>query len=88
MVSNCRLGHCYFSNILCKRKGINVHVFVDETRPRNQGAQLTTWELLHNNISHDLIVDNAGGHLMQHNEIDLVIVGSIEHLLMEMYAIK
>ncbi len=59
-----------------KEKGIDVHVFVDETRPRNQGAQLTTWELLHNNISHDLIVDNAGGHLMQHNEIDLVIVGS------------
>ncbi len=59
-----------------KKKGIDVHVFVDETRPRNQGAQLTTWELLHNNISHDLIVDNAGGHLMQHNEIDLVIVGS------------
>ncbi len=59
-----------------KDKGIDVHVFVDETRPRNQGAQLTTWELLHNNISHDLIVDNAGGHLMQHNEIDLVIVGS------------
>ena len=59
-----------------KEKGIDVHVFVDETRPRNQGAQLTTWELLHNNISHDLIVDNAGGHLMQHNEIDLVIVVS------------
>ena len=59
-----------------KEKGIDVHVFVDETRPRNQGAQLTTWELFHNNISHDLIVDNAGGHLMQHHEIDLVIVGS------------
>ena len=59
-----------------KEKGIDVHVFVDETRPRNQGAQLTTWELLHNNISHNLIVDNAGGHLMQHNEVDLVIVGS------------
>ena len=59
-----------------KEKGVDVHVFVDETRPRNQGAQLTTWELFHNNISHDLIVDNAGGHLMQHNEIDLVLVGS------------
>ena len=59
-----------------KEKGANIHVFVDETRPRNQGAQLTTWELLHNDISHNLIVDNAGGHLMQHNEIDLVIVGS------------
>ena len=59
-----------------KEKGANIHVFVDETRPRNQGAQLTTWELSHNDISHDLIVDNAGGHLMQHNEIDLVLVGS------------
>jgi methylthioribose-1-phosphate isomerase len=59
-----------------KKKGIDINVFVDETRPRNQGAQLTTWELLHNDINHYLIVDNAGGHLMQHNEIDLVIVGS------------
>ena len=59
-----------------KEKGVNIHVFVDETRPRNQGAQLTTWELLHNDISHELIVDNAGGHLMQHNEIDMVLVGS------------
>ncbi len=59
-----------------KERGVNIHVFVDETRPRNQGAQLTTWELLNNDISHNLIVDNAGGHLMQHNEIDLVIVGS------------
>jgi len=59
-----------------KQKGVNLHVFVDETRPRNQGAQLTTWELLHNDINHKLIVDNAGGHLMQHKEIDLVIVGS------------
>ena len=59
-----------------KKKGVDINVFVDETRPRNQGAQLTTWELLHNDINHYLIVDNAGGHLMQHNEIDLVIVGS------------
>ena len=59
-----------------KKKGIDVHVFVDETRPRNQGAQLTAWELSHNNINHDLIVDNAGGHLMQHGEIDMVLVGS------------
>ena len=59
-----------------REKGVNIHVFVDETRPRNQGAQLTTWELFHNDISHDLIVDNAGGHLMQHNEIDMVLVGS------------
>jgi len=56
--------------------GIDVHVFVDETRPRNQGAQLTAWELNHHGVSHDLIVDNAGGHLMQHGEIDMVIVGT------------
>ncbi|WP_103255503.1 S-methyl-5-thioribose-1-phosphate isomerase [Tabrizicola aquatica] len=56
--------------------GIPVHVFVDETRPRNQGAQLTAWELNSHGISHDLIVDNAGGHLMQHGEIDMVIVGT------------
>ena len=56
--------------------GIDVHVFVDETRPRNQGAQLTAWELNSAGVSHDLIVDNAGGHLMQHGEVDLVIVGT------------
>ncbi|SIO15196.1 methylthioribose-1-phosphate isomerase [Rhodovulum sp. ES.010] len=57
-------------------EGIDIHVFVDETRPRNQGAQLTAWELLHHGVSHDLIVDNAGGHLMQHGEVDLVITGT------------
>jgi len=57
-------------------EGIDVHVFVDETRPRNQGAQLTAWEMLHHGVSHDLIVDNAGGHLMQHGEVDLCIVGT------------
>ncbi len=56
--------------------GIPVHVFVDETRPRNQGAQLTAWELGAAGVPHDLIVDNAGGHLMQHGEVDLVIVGT------------
>ncbi|EEW25266.1 S-methyl-5-thioribose-1-phosphate isomerase [Rhodobacter ferrooxidans] len=56
--------------------GIDVHVFVDETRPRNQGAQLTAWEMNHHGVSHDLIVDNAGGHLMQHGEVDMVIVGT------------
>jgi methylthioribose-1-phosphate isomerase len=59
-----------------KENDIDIHVYVDETRPRNQGAQLTTWELHHNQINHHLIVDNAGGHLMQHNEIDMVLVGS------------
>lgn len=57
-------------------KGINVHVYVDETRPRNQGAHLTAWELGEHGVPHTVIVDNAGGHLMQHGLVDLVIVGS------------
>ena len=56
--------------------GIDVHVWVDETRPRNQGAQLTSWELGAHGVPHHLIVDNAGGHLMQHGLVDLVIVGT------------
>jgi methylthioribose-1-phosphate isomerase len=56
--------------------GIPLHVWVDETRPRNQGASLTTWELGHNEVPYSLIVDNAGGHLMQHGQVDLCIVGS------------
>ncbi len=56
--------------------GVEVHVFVDETRPRNQGASLTAFELGQQKIPHTLIVDNAGGHLMQHGEIDVVIVGA------------
>lgn len=55
--------------------GINVHVWVDETRPRNQGA-LTAWELNGHGVQHTYIVDNAGGHLMQHGHVDLVIVGT------------
>jgi len=55
--------------------GIDVHVWVDETRPRNQGA-LTAWELGSHGVPHTYIVDNAGGHLMQHGEVDLVIVGT------------
>jgi methylthioribose-1-phosphate isomerase len=56
--------------------GIPIHVFVDETRPRNQGASLTAWELKAHGVPHSLIVDNAGGHLMQQGEIDLCIVGT------------
>ena len=56
--------------------GIPVHVWVDETRPRNQGASLTAWELVAAGVDHDLIVDNAGGHLMQHGRVDLCIVGT------------
>jgi methylthioribose-1-phosphate isomerase len=57
-------------------EGIPVHVWVDETRPRAQGAALTAWELGSHGVPHDLIVDNAGGHLMQHGMVDLVITGA------------
>jgi methylthioribose-1-phosphate isomerase len=57
-------------------KGLPVHVWVDETRPRNQGASLTAWELGHHGVPHTVIPDNTGGHLMQHGQVDLVIVGT------------
>lgn len=57
-------------------KGLDVHVWVDETRPRSQGAALTAWELSKHGIKNTLIVDNAGGHLMQNGEVDMCIVGS------------
>jgi methylthioribose-1-phosphate isomerase len=56
--------------------GIPLHVWVDETRPRNQGASLTAWELAQHGVPHTVIVDNAGGHLMQHGRVDLAIVGT------------
>ena len=56
--------------------GLAVHVYVDETRPRNQGAALTAWELGHHGVPHTVIADNVGGHLMQHGLVDLVIVGA------------
>lgn len=56
--------------------GIDVHVWVEETRPRNQGASLTAWELGKHGVPHTVIADNAGGHFMQHGEVDLVIVGT------------
>jgi methylthioribose-1-phosphate isomerase len=56
--------------------GIDIHVWVDETRPRNQGAHLTAWEMAGHGIAHTLVVDNAGGHLMQHGRVDMVIVGT------------
>lgn len=61
---------------LAYEAGIPIHVWVDETRPRNQGARLTAWELSEAGIPHTVIPDNAGGHLMQHQMVDLVIVGS------------
>jgi methylthioribose-1-phosphate isomerase len=56
--------------------GVNVHVWVDETRPRNQGASLTAWELAQHGVPHTVISDNAGGHLMQHGQVDMIIVGA------------
>jgi methylthioribose-1-phosphate isomerase len=56
--------------------GLSVHVWVDETRPRNQGASLTAWELAQHGVPHTVISDNAGGHLMQHGQVDMVIVGA------------
>jgi methylthioribose-1-phosphate isomerase len=57
-------------------QGIDVHVWVDETRPRNQGAALTAWELGAHGVKHTVVADNAGGHLMQHGQVDLAIVGT------------
>jgi methylthioribose-1-phosphate isomerase len=56
--------------------GLNVHVWVEETRPRNQGASLTAWELGKHGVPHTVITDNAGGHMMQRGDVDLVIVGT------------
>ncbi len=56
--------------------GVPVHVWVDETRPRNQGASLTAWELNHHGVPHHVIADNTGGHLMQHGRVDIAIVGA------------
>ena len=61
---------------LAHEKGLSVHVWVDETRPRNQGASLTAWELGHHGVPHTVIPDNTGGHLMQHGMVDLVVVGT------------
>ncbi|MGB8490795.1 MAG: S-methyl-5-thioribose-1-phosphate isomerase [Bacteroidales bacterium] len=61
---------------LAHEKGINLHVWVDETRPKNQGARLTCWELGKQGVPYTLIADNAGGHLMQKGMVDIVLVGS------------
>ena len=61
---------------LAHDQGIDLHVWVDETRPRNQGAALTAFELGSHGVAHTVIADNAGGHLMQHGKVDLVIVGT------------
>jgi methylthioribose-1-phosphate isomerase len=61
---------------LAHDEGLPVHVWVDETRPRNQGASLTAWELAHHGVPHTVVVDNAGGHLMQRGLVDLCLVGT------------
>jgi methylthioribose-1-phosphate isomerase len=61
---------------LAHQNGIDVHVWVGETRPRNQGSQLTAWELAQNGVPHTIIVDNAGGHLMQRGQVDICITGT------------
>jgi methylthioribose-1-phosphate isomerase len=69
-------GTATASIYLAHDKGVAVHVFADETRPRNQGASLTAWELGHHGVPHTVIPDNTGGHLMQHGMVDMVIVGT------------
>jgi methylthioribose-1-phosphate isomerase len=59
-----------------QKRGIKVHVWVDETRPRNQGANLTAWELGKAGVEHTVIADNTGGHLMQNHMVDMVITGA------------
>jgi methylthioribose-1-phosphate isomerase len=71
-----QLGTATAPIYLAHEAGIPVHVWVDETRPRNQGARLTAWELGEAGIPHTIIPDNTGGHLMQHQMVDMVIVGS------------
>jgi methylthioribose-1-phosphate isomerase len=61
---------------VARERGLDVHVWVDETRPRNQGAALTAFELGQAGVPHTIIVDNAGGHLMQHGRVDLCLVGA------------
>ena len=84
ILTHCNAGWLAFVDVgsatapmyAAQAQGKKFHVFCDETRPRSQGATLTAWELAQQNISHQIIADNAAGHLMQRGEIDLVIVGS------------
>jgi len=84
ILTHCNAGWLAFTDYgsatapiyLAYDEGIKVHVWVDETRPRNQGARLTAWELGSHGVPHTIIPDNAGGHLMQHGMVDLVITGA------------
>src|SRR5262249_35708545 len=71
-----RLGNGAGADYLAHDQGIRVHVWVDETRPRNQGASLTPFELRGHGVDYAIIADNAGGHLMQHGNVDIAIVGA------------
>ncbi|MBN1838383.1 MAG: S-methyl-5-thioribose-1-phosphate isomerase, partial [Spirochaetales bacterium] len=71
-----RYGTATAPMYMAHEAGIPLHIWVDETRPRNQGARLTAWELGRAGIPHTVIADNTGGHLMQHGQVDMVIVGS------------
>ncbi len=75
-LATCGLGTATAPIYRAHAAGVPVHVWVDETRPRNQGAALTTWELARAGVSHALIADNTGGHLMQHGMVDMCIVGT------------
>jgi len=84
VLTHCNAGWLAFVDVgsataplyAAQARGIKFHVYCDETRPRSQGATLTAWELAQQGISHQIIADNAAGHLMQRGKIDLVIVGS------------
>ena len=84
VLTHCNAGWLAFVDIgsatapiyAAQANGKKFHVYCDETRPRSQGATLTAWELAQQGVSHQVIPDNAAGHLMQRGEIDLVIVGS------------
>ncbi len=84
VLTHCNAGWLAFVDVgsataplyAAQAQGRSFHVFCDETRPRSQGATLTAWELAHQNLSHQVIADNAAGHLMQRGKVDLVIVGS------------
>ena len=70
------MGNSHISNLSCTQKGIPVHVWADETRPRNQGANLTSYELNEEGIKNTIIADNTGGILMQRGQVDMCIVGT------------
>ena len=75
-LATCDWGTATAPIYMAHDEGIKVHVWVDETRPRNQGGHLTAWELRNHGVRHTVIVDNAGGHIMQHGQVDLCLVGT------------